>query len=355
MQRQVTDEKDNYIEVTLFESWLSLFMLEHPEFYKDIYCKLLDAIENFINTNRKSKHVEFCLKNIFSDLNDKWPGCDSFANLKKHFSLLAADTCIKFCAEAFFCFKQNDSLVIQTSASSTLTNLCMQSLFSKPLQGQKKLSKHLRCDDLFSEKNRGVIISDETDKKFSHDFGIVSLEHTPAKFQHYFSFPVHSARFTYSPNLSGYVATWLTERCLPIISGASGSTEVMMSRLLPLVDLSHEETKILLLAQTASMIAMGHHSFFECMLVADRFGYKLGDPDKMSDLYLQCIPKTILLSEAFQDFLTSDEGLPLLMFIPYDNSEDSLSSSNSGSFVVNRGMLTRSSSGRSIVNLSRSR
>lgn len=77
--------------------------------------------------------------------------------------------------------------------------------------------------------------------------------------------------------------------------------------------------------------------------------------DKMSDLYLQCIPKTLLFCEDFQDFLISDQGLPLLMCIPYDNSDDSLSNSNSGSFLVNRGMLSNSNSSLPQVNLSRSR
>lgn len=123
MQRQVKDEKDNYIEVTLFESYLSLFIVNHPEFYRDIYFKLFDAIETFIKANRNCKQADYCLKNIFSDLDRQWPGCNSFANLKKNFSLPAADTCIKFCAEAFLGFKKSDKLFITKSASPTLSNL----------------------------------------------------------------------------------------------------------------------------------------------------------------------------------------------------------------------------------------
>jgi hypothetical protein len=248
---------------------------------------------------------------------------------------MAADTCIKFCAEFFLKFQEEDIIVMRPSDSMSLANICKLSLFANPVEGQQKIHDHLRWKKLFSDKNRGVVLSDDTDKKFTHDFGIVNAEYTPQKLKDYFTFPVYSARFTYSPNLTGFVATWLTERYLPIIAGTSGSTEQMMSRVLPLVDLTHEEIKILLLAQTASMIAMGHHSFFECMLVTKRFGFLLHDPDKMIDLYLQCIPDTIRKNSAFQDFLKSSEGSVLLKNMAYSNDEDSLSSSsNSGSFLL---------------------
>jgi len=194
------------------------------------------------------------------------------------------------------------------------------------------MNAYLRCPYLFSENNRGVIILADSDNQSTKDCGIVSSDFVPEKLRNYFLTPIESARFTYSPDLGSFIANWLAERSLPVIAGTSGSTEVMLSRVLHLVNFSTEEIKTLLLAQTASMIAMGHHSFFECMLVADRFGYKLKNTDTMLDFYLQCIPNSIQNHPDFQHFIQSSEGAALLADVPnLWNDEENFSSSLSDS------------------------
>ena len=64
------------------------------------------------------------------------------------------------------------------------------------------------------------------------------------------------------------------------------------------------------------MVANGHHSFFEAMIVADHFGYKLQETETLLDFYLQCVPESIRSSDAFHAFLNAPHIQPLLMDMP---------------------------------------
>jgi hypothetical protein len=112
------------------------------------------------------------------------------------------------------------------------------------------------------------------------------------------------------------VANWLYDRNLPVISGTSGSVEQLFSRILPLVSLSREEIKLAVIAEATALIAMGHHSLFECMLVADRYGYKFKETATLLDFYLQCIPEPIKEHPDFRIFLNSDKGASLIAGMP---------------------------------------
>jgi hypothetical protein len=92
-------------------------------------------------------------------------------------------------------------------------------------------------------------------------FGIVSDAYRPDEFSHYFDFPIEPAGGFYIPNEDSYVALWLRRHYCPVISGASGSTELLISRIFPLIDgLTLEDKKMIIFAQACNMIANGHHS-----------------------------------------------------------------------------------------------
>ena len=60
------------------------------------------------------------------------------------------------------------------------------------------------------------------------------------------------------------------------------------------------------------MVALGHHSFFEVMLVADKVGLKLQEKDTLLDFYLQCIPQSIQQSPQFKSFIDGKTGGQLI-------------------------------------------
>ena len=111
-----------------------------------------------------------------------------------------------------------------------------------------------------------------------------------------------SARFLYRPDESSFVANWLRDRHLPVIAGSSGSTEMLFSRVMPLVELTNEDIQMLVFAQACSMLANGHHSLFEALLVADHFGLKLSNKETLLEFYLQCVPEKIRTDQSFIEF-----------------------------------------------------
>lgn len=313
MQR-LADSKGNIIDVTLFESYLSRFVLEHPQFYQAIYIKLLTAIEEFISQNRHDRPAQRFIDGMFYDLHARFKHARSFTDLRNHFNLIATKICIKKCCDYLLEYKEQDLLPIKP-APATLFARSYQALYSNPKQGMNKLYKHLRAKELFRGANRGVKINEKPEPDINilnRNLGIVERTYLPPDLTDYFDAPNNSAGLEYVPDYSGQVANWLQDRHLPVISGSSGSIEQLFSRLLPLVQLSKTEIRMLLLAHSAGMVAMGHHSFFECMLVADRFGFKLKETETLLEFYLQIIPEAVAKHPDFVKFMDSDTGAALI-------------------------------------------
>lgn len=317
------DVKNNLVVVTLFESYLSKFILENTQFYQDIYFKLFNRIESLIKDNPEQHAAIIAFFkgkagltmsryrfSIFTRVNACYPGYDSLDALRTNFKLHPSEEFIKIIGD--------ELLNIQLNTTATKS----PKFFLTSVSGHRSPENPQRCKQLFAPENRGV---NSTIDQFSDDdevepetrnLGIVTEEFTPAELRNYFEQAVHSAKFNFRPNEDSYVANWLRTRHLPVIAGASGSTDMYFSRILPLVDLKKDEIQMLVLAQACSRVAQGHHSFFEAMLVADYFGYKLTDKDNLLDYYLQCVPEIILTDPKFQDFLNSETIKPLLNNMP---------------------------------------
>lgn len=329
------DDKNNLVFITLFESYLAKFILEHPAFYKAVYVKLIKSLELFFDSRtlpdnealsrllsgkRAGYDLDRHLFSIFTRLNEAHPGCDSFSNLIAQFSLPAADFFIKMvCDELLTPPPGAVSLESFPSPMSFFSGgRAVDTLRRSPYQG-------LRNPLLFHESNRGVTeisrhTSDDSSEEdeMTQDLGIVSKPFIPKEFKCYFARPISPAGYSYRPNEKAHVATWLRERDCPIISGASGSTEMLFSRVFSLFELTEEERRMLIFAQACNMIAQGHHSFFEAFIVANHFGYPVIRQENMLNFYLQCIPDTVRANDEFMAFLASETiySLPLKTNFP---------------------------------------
>ncbi|MFZ4077485.1 MAG: hypothetical protein ACOYKA_05815 [Legionellaceae bacterium] len=307
--QQQYDEKGNCVAFTLFESYLSQFILEHPHFYQDVFFKVFDTIERFLSKDEprlkvfiekkgRGYDIERHIYTLFSRLNEQYPEQTSFETLKTHFSLSSADYFIKLVTDDFL-----SSPCLLSMSPVGHGSPAMAGMFSK----RRSPYKPSRSPMLFSEENRGVREREMDEDGFkeasTHALGIVSDEFLPEALRHYFDKKISPAKFNYVPNKTSYVARWLRRKNLPIISGASGSTEGLITGLLPLTDLNAEEKRVLLFAQACNMVAHGHHSFFEAMMVADHMGYRLYDQTTVLEFYLQCIPESVQSDDAFQRFL----------------------------------------------------
>ena len=332
------DEKNNLVCVTVFESFLAEFILNQTRSYESIYLRVFNAIEHFV-TNEPDKNeaiqtflhkggfknnMDRYLYSVFSQISSFYPGYSSFSDLKTNFDLLVSDYFIKLLCDQLLNTTQSEA---SRSPSQSEGPASSPGFFirSGSTRSPYNASRNVL---LFSNDNRGVIfrtiqedIEESECEESTRDLGIVSKDHTPERLINYFKQPIYSARFNYQPLETAFVARWLRERHLPIISGSSGSTDAILTRVLPLVQnsafpLNQEEIRILIFTQACSMVANGHHSLFEAMLVVDDFGYKLKDTDSLLDFYLQCIPDVFRADPAFIEFLASDEIKPLLLDMP---------------------------------------
>lgn len=324
------DRKRNLVVVTLFESYLARFVLENSVYYVAIYRKVLDALEGFLQDSPEpnetlalflsAKHFDSVARyvfSVFSRVNLFYPGVNSFEVLRAEFSLPAADYCIKIiCEELFY------PLIAQPSQSLVSGEDGHSSSFFSA--SRRSPSASFRPSMLFKSENRGVVsivddgaTMDDEDILETRDLGIVDCEYTPPEFKDYFPRAVSAARFLYRPDENSFVARWCRQRHIPVISGASGSIEILFSRLFIRVELTAEEQKTLIFAQACNMVANGHHSFFEAMLVSHHFKcHRLEDTDTLLAFYLQCVPEIIRRDANFQVFLRSELMVSLLRDIP---------------------------------------
>jgi len=326
LSTELVDEKKNPVFTTLFESYLAKFTLENPELYQGTYLKLISEIETFISkkieTFKLTSHqdtLDRIMFSIFTNVSQSYPGFDNFQTLKTKFNLSASDFFIKLIADNILVPQVNET-----------PHSPMKNFFDEIGASRRSPFNPNRNPKLFSAENRGVteirltpnqfFDFEEIDETQTYDLGIVSPSFRPIHFINFFNLPIEPAGTIYEPLESSYVAAWLRKHNCPVISGAAGTIEMMFSRIFPITTLTDEEKKIVIFAQACNMIANGHHSFFEAMLVADDFGFKLHPQKNMKDFYLQCIPQSILESEAFLAFLSSPEIEALPLEISHETS-----------------------------------
>lgn len=299
--RLPVDSKSNLINVCLFESYLAKCVLENQTIFQNSFLTMISGIQYFfeskspkldqlLQTKPKRFNLDRELFSIFTCLRIEYPGYDSFQSLKERpFNLSACCYFIKLLADKIL--KPDYS---PSSSPSFFPN------------GQEKRSPYspLRPSLLFDNENRGVIDL-ETDVVPTTSIGIVESAHQPDDLKSYFQREIYPSMSLYVPKEDSYVALWLRKRNLPVISGSSGSTELLFSRIFPLIEISPEEMKMIIFAQALDMVAQGHHSFFETILVAEFFN--LGHfPMEKTDLltfYMHWVPPFILRMPWFNQFL----------------------------------------------------
>ena len=291
------DEKNNLISLTLFESYLAKFILEHPEIYQTAFLKLLRGIQS------ASAHQERACYGVFSLLSQAYPEYQSFTSFDTAFSLPAADYLLKLSADHLFPPESTPAAI------------------DSPRTSRRSPANLSRNPLLFDEHARGVTEIDSEDYTTTETLGIVSEKYTPEVFKHYFENEIEPSGQFYIPNEDSYVALWLRQYQVPLISGASGSTQALIARLLPKApQLTKEEKQLIVFAEACNMVAHGHHSLFEALMVADDMELISIDPQaSQAAFYLQCVPESIQNHLEFIRFFHGNL-MQSLLSIPVENS-----------------------------------
>lgn len=314
----LNDKRGNAINVCLFESYLAKFCLENSIFFEPLYQKIFSEIDNLIEDNKNNGVFPRRFFSCESSVKSQYHHINDYQDVKKSKSLPIYDTFLKFLCEVVL--DKTDNLILsQTPTPNNTTSLAQSSgfmLFGSPPKTVKSIGKFIRDDIMFKPSERGCIevdnIEDIEDKAcLTNKLGILQPDDTPSELQNYFQ-EHFSAQFVYKTKEDSFVAKWLRQHHLPIISGTSGSAEKIFSQLSRFIELNQIEASQLFLTMAACMVALGHHSFFEVMLVADKVGLKLEAQDTLLDFYLQCIPQTIQNSQPFKSFIDGPTGGQLL-------------------------------------------
>lgn len=347
------DKRSNDVEVCLFESYLAKFFMGEPSYSVALFAKIFSAIDNVIRLNQSNKMFDRHLFSTISIMQQEYGTQFDYNDIKQSQHIMLKLSFLKNFSERVLplaVFKKGGSVRLGAahnhesprSSSETvqaipsLHQLASLSLFKTPSLGKNQLRKYIRDSIIFKPKERGThcntrelgqslttifaekeadaddCSAGDGDNLWTKNFGIVLPEHCPLDLQDYFETAHYSAQFEHSPLETSRVAQWLRSRYLPVVAGASGSAEILLTSLSSLVYLDRKEIQLLFLMLSTSMIALGNHSFFEVMLVANHCGFEIKATQSLLELYLQCIPANIKRSEAFIAFLLSDKGAPLI-------------------------------------------
>ncbi len=307
------DDKNNIIEVCLFESYLAKYFIEHPEPFQSLISKILKAIEQVIISNSENDLFNRMLFSVFSTVSEEYPDIKDMNTLKQSTSLAVFDTFCKYFTERIMSLpsiklpemEQQNSMQIPL-----LSALSQQSLFNSKQHGKKPLLDKMRPANLFSDKNRGVIEIDSLDsEKETKHLGILSFTDTPDSLKDFFSSPHFPSRQYYKPKEDSLMALWLREHYLPVISGASGGIGKTVNQMNSLVEHSKTEYQLLGILVASSTIALGHHSFFEVIRPLSFFTGNLEDKSTLLEFYEQAIPEEIKCLSSYKSHIKNYFGL----------------------------------------------
>lgn len=307
------DVKKNLICVTVFESYLSKFLVENAHYFEPVYQKIINAIQKVIFLNQSDRTFDRIMYGVDSLMREEFNDFKGLQSLNENFNLYEINYYLKLLCDNVF--KSGVIKILPTELPTkeipSLAVLCQYALFKNP-KSKKQLSAFLKPEELFHEDNRGVSAVNNTQIIRTRKLGIATPEHTPEDLLDYFPEPHEPAQFEYTPNRKSNVGQWMTKYNLPIISGASGTSRDTLSVLFEFVKLEPEEIQLLIVSQAATLVAKGHHSYFEVIILLDRFGFKLQDAPDLYTFYEQTLPKSIRGSDLYQQFKHSKVGAKLL-------------------------------------------
>lgn len=297
------DNRNNIVEVCLFESYLAKYFIETPDIFKSLINKILDAFEQIIQQNTDNHMFNRMVFSVFSTLAEDVPGLTNIQTLKESKSLIGFDTFCKYFTERVMSISsiKLPEIVLEQPISS-LSALAQQSLFKSQKSGEAKSLAKMRPSQLFSDKNRGVIDIDVSEMN-TRDHGILSDEYTPESLKNYFVTPHTPGYIYYEPKEDSSMAQWLRKHYLPVITGASGGIGKTISKINSFMALSKTEYQLLGLLIASSTIALGHHSFFEVIRPLSFFTGNLVEKANLLEFYEQIIPEEIRALTSYQSHI----------------------------------------------------
>lgn len=317
----------NHSKVACFENELALALLKDGS--KEAINKVSRSILIYLKHTKFYNPVndlQVILKDIEMTLQEKKSDEFAYPNItdahKTFYELIFEP---HYAPELCFNFK-NSSLPQRTVPS--LQSLAIEKISRVGRKASEntlsmQIFNRSRPDKFFHPLSRGRIEIRTDGNKYRH-FGITDNESSQDWTQNFFSKAHSSAKNNFVAREESDIVKFFRQHQLPYISGASGTISHILSKILfHNVHLTPEEFREYLAILAAGMIALGHHSITEIMMVAAEFDlyHKCSDngeihllkfcfeksrntcsdllPKSKSDIYSYFLPKSFKESEGF--------------------------------------------------------
>jgi hypothetical protein len=321
------DDKNNIVEVCIFESFLAKYFLDHSEIFDALLDKMYDALDAMITANINNRDFERTLYVVFTQVQQSHPGVSDLNAVKESGSVLVWNEFLKFFSEYAMTMEGlNYPPLKPVNPLGSLSALAHYSLFSNdPAQAQKRLLAKMRPDYLFSDDDRGCIELDDSKVKPSFNIGILSEDTNttiPEELVNYLKFENYPCKQVYAPKEDSEMADWLREHYLPVISGASGTIGKTVSALNALCLFSSTEYKLLGLLIASATVALGHHSIFEVLRPLSFMTGFIEEQSTLLGFYEQAIPKEIKTLESYKELMSSPYGASLITKMSFEETDD---------------------------------
>ena len=290
------DSNNNNVQRTLYESFLSKLIIENEKYYRPVFEKICKEIRfviwflpAYLQKSKQRPIGDFIISHSWcAELFDETyyeKNLYDFDLLVRYEDFIKEEKIgrlanfIKFFFEDYLVLELIDKIrKIKDKNVPSKTQPSNGKLLTLSQLCQKKLARHymaiadlqhvLRPNDLFSEKGRGRF-EINPDMESTTDLGIMAIHSTHSRLKNYFSEQnlIGNAKLYFKRNsASNFVK--LLECCdIPFISGPSGTIANSLAGLFALAPLTPIELRQYAMGVAGVLVASGHHSFFECMVV----------------------------------------------------------------------------------------
>jgi hypothetical protein len=301
------DSYGNSIETTLFESYLSKVIIEQRKLYEPLYIKINQSIQRMVDANQQNKEFSRQLHSCLTLVNIEYPGHSQLESfLQPGFHLHAANYFHKLFFEKII---RLAAIPAHNSATKSLTlaERAQRTVCSSEAT-IKKLSARVYPPMFFNPEHRGRIEQELETEPVTRKLGIAQEEYTPNDLKYYYPTPYCPAQMQFLRDYNGSVSKKMQLNHLPYISGPSGTAGTCFQSMIQLDTYTAEELKLYFMVLSASMVARGHHSFYEVMMIAETIGFKIKDYSERQQYYEQFLTVELKNSIEYKTFIQSQQA-----------------------------------------------
>jgi len=295
-------------KAAIFETLLSQAIILKRELYEAIYIKIAKGIDELQKLNRsldREMFMAFTLTQSEFELGKK---TDPNYFQQENFDLHAANHWHKVIFERHL--KKISQVPPPAPCNTNSLFGIVQAFIAQKASLRDDLYQKLRAQHLFSEAGRG---REELEEDiFTQKFGILPEAKTPHQLRFFYQKNYVPGQFLFKAVKDSSIVKFMNKHHLPFISGPSGTVADCYLGVMLLGVLSAEEFKTYLMVLAASLVARGHHSFYEVFMVLEFLKPTQNDYSTRKEFYESMLSHEFKMSSEYQSLLETEEAKQVL-------------------------------------------